>query len=149
MSGCCVGNFNICIQQGASYIRVFTWIAGGCGCNTAGAGPTPVDLTGYSGALQIRPYPGSDTVLYDASADLSSGGVDGTITLNIPASATQGFTWWNGVYDLLLTSPQGEVTKLLSGAVIVCPVVTNVGQFVLLPAGQAGLVPSGQGVLTP
>jgi hypothetical protein len=152
MNGCCIANYNFCVDQNATLTRVFTWITQQC-CNAVGSQPAPVDLTGYTAAMQIRPYPLSNTVLYDASADITLGGVAGTITLVIPATATAVFTWWTGVYDLLLTDPSGVVTRLLSGSVSVCPGVTAPvgppGQYVLLPGGQATLAPSGQGILTP
>lgn len=146
---CCIGNFDLCIQQGATFTRVFTWLAGSC-CGAVGSAPAPVNLTGYGVAMQIRAYALSGTVLYDASADITLGGAAGTITLSIPSGDTEGFTWWAGVYDLLLVNPSGNVTRLLSGSVEVCPGVTSPGgQFVLLPGGQAALLPGGQGILTP
>jgi hypothetical protein len=126
MENCCVGAYDFCINQYATYTRVFTWLAGTCcGQGTVGAQPAPVDLTGYTAALQIRAYPLSATVLYDASSDLVLGSTAGTITLTIPASATETFTWWNGVYDLLLTDPSGNATRLLQGSVTVSPAVTT------------------------
>lgn len=152
MNGCCIANYNFCIDQNATLLKVFTWLTQAC-CNAVGSAPAPVDLTGYTANMQIRPFAQSTNVLYDASADITLGGPLGTITLEIPASATAGFTWWTGVYDLLLTDPSGFVTRLLSGTVTVCPGVTipvaSGGQFVLLPGGQAALLPGGQGVLTP
>lgn len=122
---CCTGIYNLCINQGATFTKVFTWLAGTCcGQGTAGAQPQPVDLTGYTAAMQIRAYPLSSTILFDASGDLVLGGTAGTITLSIAASVTETFTWWNGVYDLLLTSPAGVVTRLLQGSVTVSPGVT-------------------------
>jgi hypothetical protein len=120
---CCGGNLDLCIAQGATYTKIFTWFAGSC-CGAVGARPAPVDLTGYTAYMQIRAYPLSTTVLYDASADLTLGGVDGTITLIIPADDTEDFTWWAGVYDLLLEDSSGNVTRLLSGSVTVCPGIT-------------------------
>lgn len=151
MTGCCVATYNFCVDQNATFQRVFTWIETPC-CGAVGAQPAPVDLTGYTANMQIRAYPLAATVLYDASNNIVLGGTAGTVTLTIPAAATAGFTWWAGVYDLLLTDPNGIVTRLLNGSVSVCPGVTvpaPSGQFVLLPGGQAALLPSGQGVLTP
>jgi hypothetical protein len=119
------GNYNIAIEQNATFSAVFTWTAGpNVPVPPVGSAPLPVDLTGYTAMLQIRPYALSTTVLYDASALLVLGGVNGTITLVIPASVTQGFTWWNGVYDLLMVNPSGFVTRLLQGSVTVSPGVT-------------------------
>jgi hypothetical protein len=119
-----VGTYNLHINQFATFMRVFIWTAGMCGCGTVGATSGPADLTGYSANLQIRPFALSTTVLFDASADIVLGGVSGTITLTIPATSTAAFTWWNGVYDLLLTSAAGVVTRLLQGSVTVTPGVT-------------------------
>jgi hypothetical protein len=152
MNGCCIGNYNFCIDQFATLTRIFTWFAGQC-CGAAGSQPAPVDLTGYTASMQIKPYPLSSVVFYDASSDITLGGIDGTIMLVIPAEETADFTWWNGVYDLLLTAPNGNVTRLLSGTVSVCPGVTGEvvgpGQFILTPGGQAVLTPGGQGIVTP
>ena len=118
------GQYNLCINQYATYTKVFTWNAGQCCCaGTVGAGSAPVDLTGYSATLQICPFPGGP-ILYDASDDIVLGGTAGTITLTIPASATADFTWWVAVYSLLLTDPYGNVTPLLQGKVAVNPGVS-------------------------
>jgi hypothetical protein len=119
------GAFNLCIYQNATYDLALTWLAGGCGCSTAGSSSTPVDLTGYTATLQIRAYATAPAILYDASSDITLGGTAGTITLAIPASATAGFTWWTGVYDLLLTDSSGNVTPLLAGTVTVTPGVST------------------------
>lgn len=87
--------------------------------------PTPVNLTGYSAAMQIRAFPLSPTILYDASDDITLGGAAGTISLTITAATTEGFGWFSGVYDLLLTDPSGNVIRLLSGGVTVSPGVTT------------------------
>jgi hypothetical protein len=120
---CGAGTYNLCIAQGATVSMVFLWTAGNC-CGAVGASPQPVDLTGYTANMQIRPYVLSSTLLYDASDDLVLGGVYGTITLTIDATDTEGFTWWNGVYDLIVTSSSGVVTRLLQGTVTVSPGVT-------------------------
>jgi hypothetical protein len=118
------GTYNFQINQFATFEKVFIWTAGMCGCGTVGASSGPVDLTGYTAALQIRPFSLSTTILYDASSNITLGGTAGTITLDIPATSTALFTWWNGVYDLLLTSSSGVATRLLMGSVTVTPGVT-------------------------
>jgi len=115
------GTFNLQIEQGATYYVVLIWSAG----SACAANAEPVDLTGYTAELQIRPFPLSTSVLYDATPNLTLGGVNGTITLEIPAANTAGFTWWNGVYDLKLTSSQGFATRLLQGSVSVSPEVSQ------------------------
>jgi hypothetical protein len=122
-----VGAYNICIYQGQTYSKTFIWSAGTCcGAGTVGATPIPVDLTGYTANLQIRPFAGSTTLLYDASTNIVLGGVTGTIVLTIPSIVTETFTWPNGVYDLFLTDSSGNVTPLLAGMVTVTPAVSLV-----------------------
>ena len=126
MTSCCgTGTYDLCINQGATFEKVFTWTTYTTGPTTAGTAPQPVNLTGWTAAMQIRAFPLSPTVLYDASSDITLGGSAGTISLTIPAATTEGFTWWSGVYDLLLTDPSGNVTRLLSGSVTISPGVTT------------------------
>lgn len=120
----CTQEFDLCVNQGATYARTFLWLVP-CGCGTVGGSSQPVDLTGYTATMQIRAYALSTVVLYDASADITLGGIFGTIALVIPAADTEGFTWWTGVYDLLLTSAGGQVTRLLFGSVQVSPGVSQ------------------------
>ena len=120
---CCTEVINLCINQYATFTEVFTWT----GWVYLQGVPTyaPINVTGYVPTLQIRPYPLSTTVLYDASSNIVLGGQYGTMTLTIPASATAGFTWWNGVYDLILTSADGSYTyRLFQGKVQVSPGVS-------------------------
>lgn len=117
------GTLNLTFNQYATFQTVLVWIGSGCGCSTVGASSGPIDLTGYTAAMQIRPFP-NGPVLYDASGDITLGGVAGTISLNIPAADTATMTWWMGQYDLLLTSSQGISTRLLMGSVTVIPGVT-------------------------
>jgi hypothetical protein len=90
----------------------------------------PVDLTGYTATLQILPYPLATSILYDASSNITLGGptgdpTTGIITINIPASVTGTFTWWAGVYDLLLTDLVGTVYRFAQGNVTVSPGVST------------------------
>lgn len=123
---CCSGDiYNLCIDQGATFTRIFVWFAPSCCPGTVGSTLRPVDITGYTARMQFRPYPLSTTVLYDASGDLVLGGVAGSVYLTIPAAVTAGFTWFTGVYDLLLTASNGYSTRLLSGQVNVSPQIST------------------------
>lgn len=116
--------FDLCIQQWATYLQAFTWLSPQVIANGSQQ-QLPVDLTGYTATLQIRPFPLATTILYDASSNITLGGPTGIITINIPASVTAGFTWWSGVYDLLLTSLAGTVTRFTQGNVTVSPGVST------------------------
>lgn len=120
---CCTETINLCILQGATYAKQFTWFGPVFIFGQLQEGP--INLTGYTAILQIRPFVLSSTVLYDASSNLVLGGTAGTILLTIPASTTETFTWWNGVYDLVLTSSDGSYsTRLFQGKVRVSPGVS-------------------------
>src|SRR5271170_56479 len=123
---CGTGTYNLCISQGATFTRIFVWTAGTCcGAGTVGASPLPVDLTGYTAAMQFRAYNSiTAPLLYDASADITLAGTAGTITLVIDATDTEGFTWFNAYYDLILTDSSGNVTRLLMGQVTISAAVT-------------------------
>lgn len=104
----------------------------------------PMDLTGYTARLQIRPAPGPIFDSYPPGQyspgsipppyielNTTNGGITinstaGTISLLINATQTQGFTWQNAVYDLQLTAADGvTVTKLAEGDVSVIMAVTQ------------------------
>lgn len=124
MSCCSAYRFDLCIKQWATYLQAFTWLSPQAVVN-GGQQVLPVDLTGYTPTLQILPYPLATTILYDASSNITLGGTTGIITINIPASITAGFTWWSGVYDLLLTGIDGTVTRFTQGDVTVSPGVST------------------------
>ncbi|MFC4014707.1 hypothetical protein ACFOY2_46305 [Nonomuraea purpurea] len=87
-----------------------------------------VVLTGYTARMDIRPCPGSTTLLHHLGTAEGGGividGPAGVVQLRIPASATREFGWERAVYDLLLTSPDGDDTRLIEGPVTVKPGVT-------------------------
>lgn len=116
--------FDLCIQQWATYLQAFTWLSPQVVAN-GGQKVLPVDLTGYTATLEIIPYPLATSVLYDASSNITLGGATGLITINIPASATGTFTWWTGVYDLLLTDLAGNAYRFAQGNVSVSPGVST------------------------
>jgi hypothetical protein len=62
----------------------------------------PRDLTGYSGAMQIRETPESETILGTATVTVDED--DGVVTAVIPAATTAAYEWTAGVYDLTITS---------------------------------------------
>lgn len=86
------------------------------------------DLTGYSAKLQVRSTPNSAVVLLELSTvngGISLNPATGEITLLATPLQTNAFTWQQGVYDLLMTSPTGFVTRLAQGQVIVSQDVTR------------------------
>jgi len=66
---------------------------------------TPVNLTGYTARMQIRPTVDSATVLTTLTTEnggITINTIDASITLNITATATAVYTWQTAVYGLEL-----------------------------------------------
>lgn len=108
---------NLIIDQGATWEITFTYK------NSNG---TPINLTGYTAALQLR-------TSYDASSaslSLSSGsgivlgGTAGTIAVTATATQTGALTAGEYVYDLEVTA-SSKVTRLVQGRITVTPQVTR------------------------
>lgn len=67
----------------------------------------PVPLNGYTGRMQIRASVNSSTIILELTTENSLLVIDDatkTITINIPASTTQTFTFKSAVYSLELVS---------------------------------------------
>lgn len=116
--------YNLVIVRGETYVRPFLW--------QTGDPLAPVDLTGYTARMQIRPSwltPGitPDTALVSLTDTdgIALGGATGTITITISDTRTSALTIDSGVYDLELIAPvTGMVTKFLRGKVTVLPEAT-------------------------
>lgn len=96
-------------------------------------GGDPVDLTGYSARMQARSDYDSDEPIFDISeqtdpdqeGSITLGGEDGTIDVVMPPSATVELEPGKYVYDITVTSADGETTRLLEGRLVVNPCVTR------------------------
>jgi hypothetical protein len=114
------GKHDIIIEQGATFRRVITWK------DSAGV---PINLTGYTAKMQVRERVGSSTVVLEcstANTRITLGGSAGTITIVAQDEVTVLLTAMpKAVYDLELTSPGGEVTRLLRGSVEIIGEVTR------------------------
>lgn len=130
------------IQQGATFRRVLTWgaypypVRQECGVviNAQTGRPAnpadfvPVDLTGCTARMQIRAEVGSILPLLELSTTngrIALGGTAGTATLSIDAATTAALTWDSGVWDLEITHPGGEVSRMAEGTASVSPEVTR------------------------
>ena len=111
------GTYDLVIYQGADFSLALTWRA------DTGArvdSDAILDLTGYTASLQCRPTATSNELLLEMSTR------NGRITLNnvapnivifVNAAEMDGLTWTQGVYDLRLTSPDDQITRLIQGNV--------------------------------
>ena len=101
--------YNVKIWRNDSWAQTFALLAD----------TTPIDLSGSTILVQVRPTPSSSVVALELSTDDSSigiGGVDSNqITLNKIVDIAAG----TYVYDMNVTFPSGEVKTYLWGNFIV------------------------------
>jgi len=111
------GIYNITMDQGAQWTLTVQYD------NNNG---TPIDLTGYTARMQVRPKFGSDNAVLTISSP-SSGIVitplTGTLNLTATTAQTGDIPGGFYVYDLEITSG-GVVTRLMQGSVTVRDQVT-------------------------
>lgn len=123
------GKYNIIIEQGATYQIELQY---------KDSNNQPIDLTGYSGRMQIRPSIGSTTSYLYLSSSLNADGtglnfsgsngttppISGAIGIFISAATSSLLTFTTGVYDLEIQSGS-VVTRLLQGNVQLSKEVTT------------------------
>jgi hypothetical protein len=122
------GRYNLLIEQGATYELELQY---------KDSNGVAVDLTGYSGRLQIRPSIGSPTAYLCLSSSLNVDGtglnfsgsnnntspISGSIGIYISATTSSLLTFNTGVYDLEISSGS-FTTRLLQGNVQLSKEVT-------------------------
>jgi len=123
------GKYNLLIEQGATFELELQY---------KDSNGVVVDLTGYSGRLQIRPSTGSPTAYLCLSSSLNTDGTglnfsgsngttpptSGSIGVYISAMTSSMLTFNTGVYDLEIASGS-FVTRLLQGNVQLSKEVTT------------------------
>lgn len=115
-------NYNLEIEQGATFRQVFTW-------QDASTDPaTPYDLSGWTARMQVRKTAASSLVVLELTTEnggITLGGAAGTVSLYIAATATDDLSPnFSGVYDLELVGPS-DVVRLVQGALKVSAEVTR------------------------
>lgn len=103
---------NLLIDQGSTY---------SVNLEVKDANNELVNLTGYSGAGQIRKQYTSNS----ATAFSISVYSNGTVTASLTANQTSNLTSGRYVYDIELTNALSEVTRIVEGIVTVTPQVTR------------------------
>lgn len=102
------------------------------------SGSNPIDLTNYSGRMQIRPTTDSSTVIITLSSSLDADGTglnfsgsngttppeSGSIGVFISATSSSLFNFNTAVYDLEITSGS-RVNRILEGQVKLSKEVTR------------------------
>lgn len=98
---------DLSVEQGTTWEQDIVW---------KDSNDDPVDVSGYTGLMQVRETQESDVVV--VAPTIVFGTTDGAITLSLTDTQTAGLDA-NGdrawVYDLFVTSPSGTVTKLMAG----------------------------------
>jgi len=120
---------NLTIEQGATWRDSYTLLQP-APAGTPIASRLPVDLTGYSTRMQVRPDYASATVLLEltpANGRITITPASGKLDLYISDADTAALTFTDtpAVYDLELIEPGGDVIRLLKGTVTLSPEVTR------------------------
>ena len=111
------GTYNIKCPQGATFDRTFTISING----------VPMNLSGYTAAMQVRETYDSTTTLLSLTnvSGITLGGTAGTILVTIASTATEAIADGFYSYDLEITSGGGVKDRLLQGKFVVTPEVTR------------------------
>lgn len=112
------GRFNLSLVQGDSFQLAPSWKING----------SYVNVTGFSADMQVRQAVTSTSIIVElssANGRITVGGIDGTFTLDLTAAETTEIPAGNYLYDLDVTSPDGDVYTLLSGGFTVNSQVTR------------------------
>ena len=88
----------------------------------------PVNLSGYTARMQVRPTVDSSTILLEATT--SNGKIvivpnAGTITITFSAIETGAYTTANAVYDIETEDLNGYVKRRMEGAITLSKQVTR------------------------
>ena len=88
---------------------------------------TPLNLTGYTGTMTVRPFVGASTttvVASTANGYMVFDATNGRITVTLSATVTGAISAGRYAYDLVVTSGV-TVTRILEGKFIVTGAVTT------------------------
>ena len=93
---------------------------------------TPINLAGYSAQMQIRRTAGACQTIDDLSSEgeaprIKIDAKTGKITLNFSHEITEKWPSGSMVYDIEITSPSGQITRILQGSISVSAEVTRNG----------------------
>ena len=112
--------YNTTIDQGADWFINFQYKQ---------PNGTPVNITGYTAALQMRTSPLAKTAVLTLTSAVGGGltitGNSGTIAAHATAAQTDAITNGKYSYDLEITSGAGIVTRLVQGTIEVSPQTTR------------------------
>lgn len=110
--------YNTTIDQGADWYITFVYE------NPDG---TPVNVTDYTAALQVRTSPLAKTAVLTLTSEsgITITPLTGTFACHATNEQTNAITNGKYAYDLEITSPYNIVTRLVQGTIEVSPQVTR------------------------
>jgi hypothetical protein len=110
--------YNVEIDQGADWFLNVTYE------QPAG---TPVNITGYTSALQLRSLPTDTTAVLSLAtgSGITITGASGLVAVHATAAQTRAIDEGVYYYDLEITSQSGIVTRLVQGQAYVSAEVTR------------------------
>ena len=114
--------YNVEIDQGADWFL---------DVNYDNPNGTPVNITSYTAALQLRSLPEDPTAvltLTTANGGIAITGASGLVAIHATATQTRAIDEGTYYYDLEITSPAtptAVVTRLIQGQAVVSPEVTR------------------------
>lgn len=106
---------NLYVDQGAFY-RTYVTVA-----NTDG---TPLDLTGFTAASQMRKSYQSSTA-YNFTTSISNP-IQGRVRIELSSEQSRVIPSGKYLYDVEVTSPSGEKTRVVEGIVLINPEITKI-----------------------
>lgn len=113
-------SYNTVIDQGATWYLTVTY---------ENPNSTPINITGYTAALQLRSLPSDATAVLSLTtgSGITITGATGTVAVMATATQTRAIDEGNYYYDLEISSPASPsvVTRLVQGQVVVSAEVTR------------------------
>jgi hypothetical protein len=109
---------DIVIDQGSTFELALQWLD---------ENETPIDLTGYTGRMQVRETHESADVLLDIPIGQVTLDASGNITITAPASDTAAVPEGRHVYDFEIypAGDEDQAIRMIHGDAVVTPEVTR------------------------
>ena len=104
----------ILLEQGATFSTTV---------NVEDTAGSAVNLTNYIASSQMRKSYYSTS--YNTITSTVTGNANGEITMSMTAANTANLIPGRSIFDLIITSPTGIVTRVVEGVIVVTPGVTR------------------------
>ena len=111
--GCDSGSLDMCLIKSNDFVEVVTWV------RTVGGKTLPVNTPGFSVKMVVisRHNSKSETVLELDPSNYISIDSTGVITISIPKSVIEAFSWIKGNYSINVTNLANETETILIGKI--------------------------------